>query len=263
TLEINSIGTPSARENYRKALVEYFRARQDQLDHDSQRRLERNPIRILDSKNPSMQVLLGEAPLLADYLDAESCTHFEEVKSLLSGVGVDFTENPRLVRGLDYYNRTVFEWVSNQLGAQSAVCSGGRYDGLISHLGGKDTPAVGWALGVERVVELLRVEGSDVPRRSPDAYLAIIGDIGRTQGFVLGESLRDSVSGLYLLVDAIGGSLKSQLRRADRSGAKWALILGNDEQKGDHISVKSLRDDRPQLVLTLDELIKHLRNGVD
>lgn len=142
TLEINSIGTPSARENYRKALVEYFRARQDQLDHDSQRRLERNPIRILDSKNPSMQVLLGEAPLLADYLDAESCTHFEEMKSLLSGVGVDFTENPRLVRGLDYYNRTVFEWVSDQLGAQSAVCSGGRYDGLISHLGGKDTPAV-------------------------------------------------------------------------------------------------------------------------
>ena len=263
TLEINSIGTPSARANYRKALVEYFRARQDQLDHDSQRRLERNPIRILDSKNPSMQVLLGEAPLLADYLDAESCTHFEEVKSLLSGVGVDFTENPRLVRGLDYYNRTVFEWVSDQLGAQSAVCSGGRYDGLISHLGGKDTPAVGWALGVERVVELLRVEGSDVPRRSPDAYLAIIGDIGRTQSFVLGESLRDSVPGLYLLVDAIGGTLKSQLRRADRSGAKLALILGNDEQKGDHISVKPLRDDRPQLVLTLDELIKHLRNGVD
>ncbi|MGE4658173.1 MAG: histidine--tRNA ligase [Gammaproteobacteria bacterium] len=263
TLEINSLGIPAVRGNYREALIEYFTARQDQLDKDSQRRLERNPIRILDSKNPSMQSLLAEAPVLSDYLDSESCAHFEEVKSLLVSVGVVFVENPRLVRGLDYYSRTVFEWVTDRLGAQSAVCSGGRYDGLISHLGGKDTPAVGWALGVERVVELLRVEACDVPNRVPDAYLVMAGDVARRQGFALGESLRDLVSGLRLSADAVGGSLKSQLRRADRSGAQLALILGDDEVQGDRISVKPLREEGPQIALTLDELVEHLRNGTD
>jgi histidyl-tRNA synthetase len=182
-LEMNSLGTPAARASYKQTLVEYFSRHRDALDEDSLRRLEHNPLRILDSKNPSMGALIAAAPLFGDYLDEESREHFARVQTYLSDAGVEFTLNPRLVRGLDYYSRTVFEWVTDRLGAQGAVCSGGRYDGLVQQLGGSETPAVGWALGVERVIELMRADGWNAPTLGPDVYLIGVGEAPRRQAF--------------------------------------------------------------------------------
>jgi len=254
-LELNSLGTPDARARYRQALVEYFTPSREALDAESLRRLERNPLRILDSKNPALKALITAAPELGDYLDAESKEHFERVKELLEDVGVDFVLNPRLVRGLDYYTRTVFEWVTDRLGAQGAICSGGRYDGLVAQLGGRDTPASGWALGMERVVELIQAEEREIPASPPHAYLVLAGDRARRAGFRLAETLRDRVPELRLSVDFVAGSFKAQLKRADRSGARLALILGDDEAESGRISVKALREDRPQVCIDLDTLV--------
>ncbi|HET7131408.1 MAG TPA: histidine--tRNA ligase [Gammaproteobacteria bacterium] len=258
TLEMNSLGTPESRAGYRQALVDYFGQHRDALDEDSVRRLERNPLRILDSKNPALRELIANAPLLSGYLDAESRAHFDRLQQLLSDVGVAFTLNPRLVRGLDYYSRTVFEWLTDRLGAQSAICSGGRYDGLVAHLGGRDTPAVGWALGIERIVELARAEGVDGSEPAADAFLIAAGDAPRRRGFELAERLRDRLPGLRLSIGSPAAGFKAQLRRADKSGARYALILGDAEIAADRIGVKPLREDRPQELMTLDDCVRLL-----
>jgi histidyl-tRNA synthetase len=253
TLELNSIGTPESRAGYKQALVEYFKAHEDKLDEDSARRLERNPMRILDSKNPDMVQLIADAPLLTGYLDDESRAHFERVQTLLGDIGVPFELNPRLVRGLDYYTRTVFEWVTDRLGAQSTICAGGRYDGLVAQLGGRDTPAAGWALGIERVVEVLRAEGGATAEEPVAAYLVTVGDDARRFGFRVAEELRDRVPGLRLSIGAPGAGFKAQLRRADKSGARFALIVGDDELASTRVSVKPLRAEDPQRLLTVEE----------
>jgi histidyl-tRNA synthetase len=258
SLELNSIGTPESRVGYRQALVEYFGKHRAALDSESLIRLERNPLRILDSKNPTLRDIIEAAPLLSGYLDDESRAHFDRVQQLLSDVGVPFTLNLRLVRGLDYYSRTVFEWLTDKLGAQSAVCSGGRYDGLVAHLGGRATPAVGWALGIERIVELQRAEGVDGAEAQADAFLIAAGDDPRRQGFKLAEELRDRLPGLKLLIGSPAAGFKAQLRRADKSGARFALILGETEVAAQRIGVKPLREDRPQELMTLDECVRLL-----
>jgi len=255
TLELNSLGTLEARAEYRRALVDYFSAHRAALDEDSTRRLERNPLRILDSKNDAMHELISDAPILTDYLDEASRAHFESVKALLTDVGVDFVINPRLVRGLDYYSHTVLEWITDKLGAQSAICSGGRYNGLIAELGGRDTPACGWALGIERVVELMRAEGQEVAARAPDVYLVAVGDAASRKGFALAESLRRRMPELRVTLDQARVGLKAQLRRADKAGARFALILGDDEVAADRVSLKDLRGDQGQQSLTESELV--------
>ena len=258
TLELNSLGAAEGRNRYREALVAHFSGSRDRLDADSLRRLETNPLRILDSKNPALEDLIAAAPELSEYLDPESRDHFERVRHLLDDVGQNYVLNPRLVRGLDYYARTVFEWVTDRLGAQSAICSGGRYDGLVAQLGGCDTPAVGWALGLERVVELMIAEGLESSGEPPDAYFIMAGDRARREGFAMAERLRNEVSGLRLNFDCVAGGMKAQLKRADRSGARLALILGDDELEADRISVKALREQDPQESLELNELIARL-----
>jgi len=257
-LEINSLGTPESRAGYKDALVAYFSGHRDALDADSLRRLERNPMRILDSKNPAMHALIQAAPELKDYLDDESAAHFERVKALLSDVGIAFTVNPRLVRGLDYYTKTVFEWVTDRLGSQGAVCSGGRYDGLVEQLGGRATPAVGWALGLERIIELVRLDGWDGVEAKPDIYLVSVGDAARQQGFSTAERLRDRMPDLKVSMAPPSAGLKAQLRRADKSGARFALIVGEDELAADKLSLKTLRTDDAQQLLTFDELVAEL-----
>jgi len=257
-LELNSLGTPQARAGYREALQAYFSQGRDKLDAEGLQRLERNPLRILDSKNPDLEALIAEAPELTDYLDDDSKAHFERLQQLLDDVNVGYELNTRLVRGLDYYSRTVFEWVTDRLGAQSAICSGGRYDGLVAQLGGRDTPAIGWALGIERVVELIEAEGLQIVEPLPHAYLTMAGERAQRRGFAIAEELRKRVPGVRLSMDCLGGSLKSQLRRADRSGARMALILGDEELDVSQISVKALREETPQVILTVDATVSAL-----
>ncbi len=241
TLELNSLGNPDTRARYRDELVAYFTAVKNDLDADSMRRLETNPLRILDSKNPAMQEIVAGAPVMLDYLDEESAAHFETLKELIGAAGIEFTVNPRLVRGRDYYNRTVFEWVTDALGAQGAVCSGGRYDGLVEKLGGRPTPAIGWAMGVERLVALYATCGGEVPRAAPDVYVVTVGRAAEQAGFALAEALRDALPGVAIEQHFGGGSFKSQLKRADRSGAGWAVILGDDEVAAGTAGLKPLR----------------------
>jgi len=258
-LELNTIGTAESRRAYKQVLVDYFSKYRELLDEDSLRRLERNPLRILDSKNPALRELIDAAPLLSSYLDEESRAHFDRVQMLLADVGVPFTLNPRLVRGLDYYSRTVFEWLTDRLGAQSAICSGGRYDGLVAQLGGRDTPAVGWALGIERIVELLQAEGVAAAEIPPDVHLVAAGDGERRFGFKLAEQLRERLPGLRLSIGGPAAGFKAQLRRADKSGARYALILGEAEVAAGKVSLKPLLEDKPQQLVTIEECIDLLR----
>jgi len=258
-LELNTIGTAESRQKYKQVLVEHFSRHRELLDDDSVRRLERNPLRILDSKNPALRELIEAAPLLSSYLDDESRVHFERVEALLGDVGVAYTLNPRLVRGLDYYSRTVFEWVTDRLGAQSAVCSGGRYDGLVAQLGGRDTPAVGWALGIERIVEVMQAEGIGAGDTPPDAQLVAAGDSERRFGFKLVDELRERVPGVRISLGAPSAGFKAQLRHADKSGARFALIVGDSELKAGKIALKPLRDGTPQRLVTVEECVDLLR----
>jgi len=258
-LELNTIGTADSRQKYKQVLVEHFSQRRELLDDDSLRRLDRNPLRILDSKNPKLRELIDAAPLLSDYLDAESRAHFERVRALLDDVGVGYTLNPRLVRGLDYYSRTVFEWVTDRLGAQSAVCSGGRYDGLVAQLGGRDTPAVGWALGIERIVELMQAEGIGADEAPVDAQLVAAGEGERRFGFRLVEQLRERLPGVRVSIGMPSAGFKAQLRHADKNGARFALIIGESELAAGKVSVKPLREDRPQQLVTVEECAGLLR----
>tara|TARA_R100001143_G_scaffold727_1_gene1906 strand:- start:14781 stop:16055 length:1275 start_codon:yes stop_codon:yes gene_type:complete len=240
SLQINSLGSTDARLNYREKLVEYYQDNYSQLDEDSQRRLVSNPLRILDSKNPAMQALNDAAPKLIDYLDAESAGHFEQLCTTLRAAGIAFEINSRLVRGLDYYGKTVFEWVTDQLGAQGTVCAGGRYDGLIEQLGGKESTAIGFAIGLERLIALLEAGGALPETVSPDVYLVAVGEAAAAQSLLLAESLRDQLPQLRLISHCGGGSFKSQFKRADRSGARWTLILGEEEMAQQIIGVKTM-----------------------
>ncbi|HET7569790.1 MAG TPA: histidine--tRNA ligase [Gammaproteobacteria bacterium] len=263
-LQLNSLGTSEARAAYRHVLVEYFGDHRDQLDAEAQRRLEINPLRLLDSKDPALAPLIAAAPSLQDHLDAESRAHFEALCRLLDEIGIAYDINPRLVRGLDYYSRTVFEWVTDRLGAQDAICSGGRYDALVEQLGGRPTPAIGWALGVERLIALLAEEGVETPPRAPDVYLVRVGEAAERAGFRLAAQLRDAVPDLALILNCGGGSFKSQLKKADRSGAGFALILGDDEVANESATLKPLRTDeaqRPVAWAALADELKRLRSN--
>jgi histidyl-tRNA synthetase len=242
TLQINSLGTADARRAYRAVLADWFRARYDALDEDSRRRLEGNPLRILDSKNPAMQDMIAAAPSLPEHLDAESRAHFDELQAMLRALGVPFVINPRLVRGLDYYSRTVFEWTTDALGAQDAVCSGGRYDGLIAQLGGEPTPAIGFAMGVERVVELMAQAGSAPAARGADVYIVAQGDAPARAALPLADALRSALPRRRVEVNLGGGNFKAQFRRADRSGASLAVVLGEDALARGVAQLKPLRE---------------------
>ncbi len=260
TLQLNSLGSSEARAAYRDALVAYLQERFEQLDEDSQRRLTTNPLRILDSKNAATQAVLVGAPTLGDYLDEESRLHFEGVKARLDAVGIRYEINHKLVRGLDYYNRTVFEWVTTKLGAQGTVCAGGRYDGLVTQLGGKATPGVGFAMGVERLVlllETLELLPADL-NRAADVYVCAFGEAAELAALTLVERLRDQLPGLNLLLNSGGGSFKSQFKKADKSGARYALILGDDELAARVVGCKPLRDDSEQKSVAWDALAEHL-----
>ena len=248
TLELNSLGTSEARANYREALVEFLSARLDLLDEDSKRRLSSNPLRILDTKVPETQALLVDAPKLADHLDDASKVHFEGLKARLDAAGIPYVINPKLVRGLDYYSKTVFEWVTDKLGAQGTVCAGGRYDGLVEQMGGKPTAGVGFAMGIERLVlllETLEQVPSDIARQV-DVYFCAFGEAAELQALVLAEQLRDRLPGLRLQMNAGAGSFKSQFKKADKSGALFALILGEDELAQQVVGLKPLRDNGEQ-----------------
>ncbi|QEY13506.1 histidine--tRNA ligase [Cellvibrio sp. KY-YJ-3] len=260
-LQINSLGSTEARTTYKQALVAYLEQVKDQLDEDSKRRLESNPLRILDSKDANTQSLLNAAPVLLDYLDDASREHFEGLKSLLDAAGIAYEVNPRLVRGLDYYGKTAFEWVTDKLGSQSTVCAGGRYDGLVEQLGGKSTPAVGFGIGLERLVLLLQAveavpEGLD---QQADVYLVAVGNV-QSVAMQLAERIRDDLPFVRLLLNCGGGNFKSQLKRADKSGAEIALILGEDEAQAEKVSIKFLRDDVEQQTLPFDEAIAYLQS---
>lgn len=265
TLELNSLGSPEARAAYRDTLVAYFERHHELLDEDSRRRLSSNPLRILDSKNPDMAEMLADAPQLLDHLDDASREHFEALKARLDAAGIAYRINPRLVRGLDYYSRTVFEWTTTALGSQGTVCAGGRYDGLVEQLGGKPTPAVGFALGVERLIllletlELIPAES----QRGPDAYLLAMGEDAEREALLLGERLRDALPGLALQVHCGGGGFKSQIKKADRSGARLALILGEDELAQGQLTIKYLREEREQETLDQAAAITRLGERLD
>ncbi len=260
-LQINSLGSTEARAAYKHALVEYLSQVKDQLDEDSKRRLDSNPLRILDSKDANTQLLLNAAPVLLDYLDDASREHFDGLKSLLDAASVVYEVNPRLVRGLDYYGKTAFEWITDKLGSQSTVCAGGRYDGLVEQLGGKATPAVGFGIGLERLVLLLQAaevvpEGLD---QQADIYLVAVGNV-QPVAMQLAERIRDDIPFVRLLLNCGGGNFKSQLKRADKSGAEVALILGEDEAQAGKVSIKFLRDDIEQQTLSFDEAIAYLQS---
>ena len=254
-LQLNSLGDASSRVAYREQLVSYLSQHLEQLDEDSQRRLHSNPLRVLDSKNPALQTLIEAAPRLADHLDAASQAHFTQLCAVLDAAGIAYEINPRLVRGLDYYGRTVFEWVTDRLGAQGTVCAGGRYDGLVEQLGGSATPAVGFALGLERLVVLLQESTATVPALAPHAYLVAVGEAAAQQALLLAERWRDVCPALRLLVNCGAGNFKAQLKRADKSDAAVAVILGDDELQRSVVGIKPLRVEAAQRTASWAELM--------
>ena len=254
-LQINTLGSNEARAAYRDTLVAFLKERADQLDEDSLRRLETNPLRVLDSKNPDVQAAIADAPALIDHLDDESKAHFDTLCARLTQAGIEFEINPRLVRGLDYYNRTVFEWVTDSLGAQGTVCAGGRYDGLVEQLGGKATPAVGFAMGIERLVLLLTTlteEGQDTS--FADVYVTAMGDDAQPYAIEVSEALRNALPNIRIMMHCGGGNFKKQLKRADKTGARLALLLGSDEMQSREVGVKPLRDGQEQVTVSFDTL---------
>ena len=249
-LQINSLGTSEERAVYRQQLVAYFQQHLDQLDEDSLRRLDSNPLRILDSKNPDLQAVIAHAPVLLDHLGADSLAHFNQLKDTLDQLQIDYQLNTRLVRGLDYYGKTVFEWVTDQLGSQGTVCAGGRYDGLIAQLGGKDNHAVGFAMGIERLLALVELRDDFQLAPAIDVYMIRVGNLAEQSGALLAESLRTALPQLKLQVNCGGGSFKSQFKKADKSGAAFAIIIGDDEAQQGLVALKPLRTDAEQSTLS-------------
>ena len=259
-LQLNTLGTPEERTTYRKDLVTYFESRVELLDEDSKRRLTSNPLRILDSKNERMREMLDAAPTLMSYLGDESRSHLQFVRDTLDRTGVDYVINPRLVRGLDYYSRTVFEWVTDRLGAQGTVCAGGRYDGLVEQLGGRPVPAVGFAMGLERLVAILEETNPAAADSAVDVYLVLQGEAAIQEGLVLAEQIRAALPSLEVISNCGGGSMKAQFKRADRSGAQYALVLGDTELAEGTVVMKPLRRDEQQISVRRDELFGALHS---
>jgi histidyl-tRNA synthetase len=257
-LELNTLGSNEARVNYKQILVEYLNKHIDLLDEDSLRRLETNPLRILDSKNPALKEILDNAPALLDHLDDESRQQFDKLKASLDAVGIEYTINPRLVRGLDYYCKTVFEWVTDELGAQGTICAGGRYDGLVEQLGGKLTPAIGFALGMERILSLLETQ-QEQQAETIDIYFVLLGEDCETKGLQLVEEIREQLPDVKMIAHCGGGSMKSQMKKADKSGAEIALILGEDELKNTQVTVKYLREKKEQESVDFEKLTTFLQ----
>ena len=258
TLQINSLGSTEARLAYRDVLIAYFEAHQAQLDEDSQRRLQTNPLRILDSKNPEMQKLNEGAPKLLEHLDEVSAQEFKALCERLDQAGIAYEVNSRLVRGLDYYGKTVFEWVTDQLGSQGTVCAGGRYDGLVSQLGGKGATAIGFAVGIERLIALLEATNALPEIKGMDAYIVAVGEAAAKQAPILAEQLRDQIPDFKLITHCGGGSFKSQFKQADRSGARWTLILGEDEISQQVVGVKTMATGE-QKMIAWDALANYLQ----
>ena len=258
-LELNTLGSTESRAKYKEVLVEYLETHRDQLDEDSLRRINKNPLRVLDSKNPDLKSLIANAPNLHDYLDEESVEHFERLKAYLDAAGNAYSINPRLVRGLDYYCKTVFEWITESLGAQGTVCAGGRYDGLVEQLGGKASPAAGFAIGMERLLALMEETGVSFQEKPIDIYLLprALSDIERCLEFA--ESLRDALPELKIQMHCGGGSNKSQMKKADKSGAEMVLFISDEEP--DRIVVKYLREKREQQLIDQDAVIEFLKNN--
>ncbi|WP_019024732.1 MULTISPECIES: histidine--tRNA ligase [unclassified Thioalkalivibrio] len=262
-LELNTLGTPASRARYRDQLIAYFEQHRDSLDEEALRRLHDNPMRILDSKHPETRAVVANAPSLMDHLDAESRTHFDSLRAHLDALGIEYVHNPRLVRGLDYYTHTVFEWITDDLGAQGTVCAGGRYDGLVEQLGGRGTPAIGMAMGLERLVALLEAREDAPQPPGPDAYLVVGGDELVGPALELAERLRSELPGLRLVQHCGGGSFKSQMKRADRLGAHFALVLGTDEHAAGTVTVKPLRSPgAEQSAVPREELARHLEQAL-
>jgi histidyl-tRNA synthetase len=256
-LQLNTLGDVESRRRHRAKLVAYFEAHRDRLDEDAQRRLHSNPLRILDSKNPAMQPLIEAAPRLMDELDGEALAHFEALQRILRQNRVPFAINPRLVRGLDYYNRTVFEWVTDKLGAQGTICAGGRYDGLVEQLGGKPAPAAGFALGIERVLALVDAEGHRFAPEVPDVYLVHAGEAAAEWAWQVARAMREG--GLAAVLHCGGGSFKSQMKKADASGARFAVIIGDDEAAARRVSLKPLREAAEQTRVGVAEALDFLK----
>lgn len=263
-LHINSLGSPQSRARYRGILVEFFNSHFDKLDEDSQRRLHTNPLRILDSKNPQMQELIKQAPSLSDHLDEASQQHFQQLCSMLTEAGIEYEVDSRLVRGLDYYNRTVFEWMTDSLGAQGTVCGGGRYDGLVEQLGGQSTPAIGFGMGMERVVLMLKNMGAQENlSQNVDLYLMSVGEKAKNHSFIVAETLRNAIPQLKLLTHCGGGNMKKLFKRADKSGASWALIISEIPQGDFQLEIKPLREDKEQFSTSLEQCIQWLQTELN
>jgi histidyl-tRNA synthetase len=258
-LQINTLGSAEVRHRHRARLIQYLERHLDQLDDDARRRLHSNPLRILDSKNPAMQAIVAAAPRLLDDLDEDALKHFEGVQDLLRDSGVSFEINPRLVRGLDYYNHTVFEWVTTRLGAQGTVCAGGRYDGLVEQIGGKPAPACGFAMGVERLLALLQENGAQAARKVPDVYVVHQGEAATRFAWQAAEQLRDA--GISVVMHCGGGGFKAQMKKADGSGARFAVLIGDDEAQAGEVSLKPLRALGEQVRAALPEAADLIRNG--
>ena len=261
-LELNSLGSRDIQARYRARLVEHFSAHAPALDADSVRRLKTNPLRILDSKNPAMQALIEEAPRIIDEHDEDARAHLDRLLAMLDEAGVEYRLNPRLVRGLDYYTGTVFEWTTDALGAQGAVCGGGRYDNLVAEIGGSASPAIGFAIGLERLVALIEAQSVELSAMTPHAYLVAVGARASVLAHAVAERLRDAAPELRLVVDAADGSFKAKLKRADRSGAHVAILLGEDEARDGRIAVKDLRSCGSQSTLAIEELANHVTRNV-
>ena len=260
-LQINSLGTSESRLNYRNILVDYFSSNRNDLDEDSLVRLEKNPLRILDSKNPDMKSLIKNAPNINEYLDVESADHFAELRELLDHVNIKYNINSKLVRGLDYYGKTVYEWTTDALGSQDTVCAGGRYDDLIENHGSSPTPAIGFAIGIERLLELIDLENV-VAKNTPHVYLLIAGEGVRKFGLLLAEEVRNQLPYVKILTNCGGGSLKNQFKKADKSGAEIALILGENELEKKELTVKYLRDEKPQVTIKYSEISNFLSKAL-
>jgi len=259
SLEINSLGSSETRSSYRKLLKSYFFDNKSQLDEDSLRRLTNNPLRILDSKNSEMKTLIKGAPKMIDHLDDESNEHFSAFKNYLECLEIPYSINPRLVRGLDYYNRTVFEWISNDLGAQGTICGGGRYDGLVEKMGGNPTPAIGFAIGIERLILLIKKQSSKLQKNKPHLYFAALGERSQMASIKLSRDIHSILPDIIITNDMNGGSLKSQMKKANKSNADFALILGEEELSSNKISIKPLKGQGDQHLIKLEGIIQHLQ----
>ena len=262
SLEINSLGSSGSRSSYRELLKSYFNDNKLQLDEDSLRRLNTNPLRILDSKNMEMATLIAEAPKMIDYLDDESEQHFLEFKEYLDNLAIQYTINPRLVRGLDYYNRTVFEWISDDLGSQGTICGGGRYDGLVEKMGGNPVPATGFAMGIERLVLLAKEQSEKIQQQKLSLYFVALGQSAQKASMKISRDVHLALPDIVLTNDITLGSLKSQMKKADKSGADYALILGEEELKSKKITIKPLLGQGEQQLISLEGIIQHLRENL-